>query len=625
MHDQKTLLENRLTRFVAEYLEPALYRSTAPVGSDLVAGAGRAGALRRGRRADASSRSQVGLPWGRRLVHYLDPRHGDGAARLAQRWQAAVGHPGRAGHRPGLHRPARLQRRGPGLGPDGHHQGHLPGQQPRPGRPGGTIDLYLEAAANPDVGGTRQLNGLRLFRPPPGRQGHRRRRPDLRAAALRPRSARPGGLGSARATSGRSRADARAAGERRAGRRSCTRSADARRRGPDDVAGTRGGGAGGAGRRAGRAGVAPAPTGSSPSATRTSTPPGSGRCARPSASAPGRSPTWSTLADEHPDFVFACSSAQQYAWIKEYYPELFERISELVAAGQFVPVGGMWVESDTNMPGGEAMARQFVAGKQFFLDEFGVETEEVWLPDSFGYSAALPQIVAASGSQWFLTQKISWNQTNKLPHHTFWWEGIDGTRVFTHFPPADTYNSDCPAGLAAGRRQYSEKGAANAVAAAVRVRRRRRRTHPGDDGGRAPGGRPRGFAEGADRHARRRSSPRRRRSTRTRRSGGASCTSSCTAAPHQPGPNQAGQPAQRAPAARGRAVGGHRGRADAATRTRTTSWTSCGSRCCCTSSTTSCRAARSPGCTTTPSATMRPSPRAEAVIEAALTALAGRG
>ena len=94
-----------------------------------------------------------------------------------------------------------------------------------------------------------------------------------------------------------------------------------------------------------------------------------------------------------PDFVFACSSAQQFAWMKEYYP----RSSSGSAGGwpgPVRPVGGMWVESDTNMPGGEAMARQFVAGKQFFLDEFGVETEEVWLPDSFGYSAALPQIVA---------------------------------------------------------------------------------------------------------------------------------------------------------------------------------------------------------------------------------------
>jgi alpha-mannosidase len=165
------------------------------------------------------------------------------------------------------------------------------------------------------------------------------------------------------------------------------------------------------------------------------------------------------LADADPTFKFACSSAQQYAWIKQYYPELFDKITEKVRVGQFVPVGGMWVESDTNMPGGEALARQFVAGKGFFLENFGIETEEVWLPDSFGYSAALPQIVRASGSRWFLTQKISWNQINTMPHHTFWWEGIDGSRVFTHFPPADTYGATLSgAELARAERQYREKG-----------------------------------------------------------------------------------------------------------------------------------------------------------------------
>ena len=162
---------------------------------------------------------------------------------------------------------------------------------------------------------------------------------------------------------------------------------------------------------------------------------------------------------DHPAFTFAASSAQQYAWLQQSHPELFARVRRHVAAGRFVPVGGMWVEADTNLPGGEALARQLVLGKQFFATELGVETEEVWLPDSFGYSAALPQIVAASGSRWFLTQKISWNQTNTMPHHTFAWEGIDGTRVFTHFPPADTYNSDVGAAdLARAERQYAEKG-----------------------------------------------------------------------------------------------------------------------------------------------------------------------
>ncbi|CAM2950470.1 alpha-mannosidase [Skermania piniformis] len=165
------------------------------------------------------------------------------------------------------------------------------------------------------------------------------------------------------------------------------------------------------------------------------------------------------LMDRYPDFRFACSSAQQFAWIKQHHPELFARIKLKVAAGQFIPVGGMWVEADTNMPGGEAMARQFVTGKRFFLDEFGIDTPECWLPDSFGYSAALPQIVTAAGSEYFLTQKISWNQTNKMPHHTFRWEGIDGTRVYTHFPPVDKYNSDLGGrDLAHAQRNYRDSG-----------------------------------------------------------------------------------------------------------------------------------------------------------------------
>lgn len=168
------------------------------------------------------------------------------------------------------------------------------------------------------------------------------------------------------------------------------------------------------------------------------------------------------LMDRDAGFVFAASSAQQYAWMKEHYPDLFERIRLRVAEGRFVPVGGMWVEADTNMPGGEALVRQFVAGKAFFMREFGVEPLEVWLPDSFGYSAAFPQIARAAGSRYFLTQKTSWNETNTMPHHTFSWEGIDGSRIFTHFPPVDTYNAVLSAEeLARAQRQYAEKGASN--------------------------------------------------------------------------------------------------------------------------------------------------------------------
>ncbi|MDT7682603.1 MAG: alpha-mannosidase [Pseudonocardiales bacterium] len=169
-----------------------------------------------------------------------------------------------------------------------------------------------------------------------------------------------------------------------------------------------------------------------------------------------------SLMDDDPGFVFAMSSAQQWAWMEQHRPDVWERMRKKVATGQFVPVGGMWVESDTNMPGGEALARQLVHGKRFWLDKLGVETNEVWLPDSFGYSAALPQLVRLSRSRWFLTQKISWSQFNKFPHHTFWWEGLDGTRVFTHFPPVDTYNSELSgAEMAHLVRNFADKGVAN--------------------------------------------------------------------------------------------------------------------------------------------------------------------
>ncbi|WP_051096100.1 alpha-mannosidase [Streptomyces sulphureus] len=170
------------------------------------------------------------------------------------------------------------------------------------------------------------------------------------------------------------------------------------------------------------------------------------------------------LSGRHPEFVFAASSAQQYAWLKETQPRLFERVRRAVAEGVIRPVGGMWVESDTNMPSGEALVRQFVLGKRFFAEEFGVESEEVWLPDSFGYTAALPQIARAAGARYFLTQKPSWNETNAMPHSSFHWEGIDGSRLFTHFPPAETYNSDLGAAdLARTERTYRQKGAARHV------------------------------------------------------------------------------------------------------------------------------------------------------------------
>jgi len=151
------------------------------------------------------------------------------------------------------------------------------------------------------------------------------------------------------------------------------------------------------------------------------------------------------LMDDVDDFVFAASSAQQYAWIERDYPELFDRIRARVADGRFVPVGGMWVESDTMMPGGEALARQLVQGTSYFRDRVGAASQLLWLPDSFGYCAQLPQLARLAGLRWFLGHKLAWNDTNTFPHHTFDWEGLDGSRVLTHFPPVGNYNSDLSA------------------------------------------------------------------------------------------------------------------------------------------------------------------------------------
>lgn len=144
---------------------------------------------------------------------------------------------------------------------------------------------------------------------------------------------------------------------------------------------------------------------------------------------------------DYPDYRFACSQAQQYAWVKEMAPGLYERIKAQVAAGRFIPAGGTWVEMDCNIPAGESLVRQFLYAQHFFRQEFGVTCRELWLPDAFGYSAQLPQIMRLAGIRYFLTTKLSWNQFNKLPANTFLWEGLDGTRVLTHFPPLDTYNA----------------------------------------------------------------------------------------------------------------------------------------------------------------------------------------
>ena len=148
------------------------------------------------------------------------------------------------------------------------------------------------------------------------------------------------------------------------------------------------------------------------------------------------------LMDEYPEHRFACSQAVHYEWMRDSRAELWERIREKVAAGQFVPVGGSWVEPDCNLPSGEALLRHFLHGQRFFERELGVRCREFWSPDAFGYSGQLPQLLRHVGIRRFLTQKLSWNRFNKPDQHTFVWEGVDGSQVLGHFPPADTYSSD---------------------------------------------------------------------------------------------------------------------------------------------------------------------------------------
>jgi alpha-mannosidase len=140
------------------------------------------------------------------------------------------------------------------------------------------------------------------------------------------------------------------------------------------------------------------------------------------------------LMREYPDFTFTMSSARAYAWMEEKYPEMFKEIQQRVKEGRWEIVGGMWVEPDLNMPGGESLVRQILTGKRYFQQKFGVDVKIGWNPDSFGYSWQLPQIYKKSGMEYFVTQKIYWNDTTKFPYKLFWWESPDGSRLLTYIP-----------------------------------------------------------------------------------------------------------------------------------------------------------------------------------------------
>lgn len=155
--------------------------------------------------------------------------------------------------------------------------------------------------------------------------------------------------------------------------------------------------------------------------------------------------SWSNqcdLMDRYPELNFACSQAQQYKWVKELYPYVFDRVKKKVSEGRFHPIGGSWVEHDTNMPSGESLVRQFLYGQRFYESNFGSRCQTFWLPDTFGYSSQLPQLCRLAGMNRFLTQKLSWNNINKFPHTTFNWVALDGSQVICHMPPAETYTAE---------------------------------------------------------------------------------------------------------------------------------------------------------------------------------------
>ncbi len=146
-------------------------------------------------------------------------------------------------------------------------------------------------------------------------------------------------------------------------------------------------------------------------------------------------------SERYKNYLFGVSQPQMLEWIRDEHPELYKGMKELYENGRLELQGGFWVESDTNVPSGESLVRQMLYGKRFFKEEFGYEQEMLWIPDVFGYTAQLPQIMAKSGVKYFLTIKMSWNAVNLFPYSTFNWKGLDGSTILTHMPPEGNYNS----------------------------------------------------------------------------------------------------------------------------------------------------------------------------------------
>ncbi|HYP72787.1 MAG TPA: alpha-mannosidase, partial [Microbacterium sp.] len=171
--------------------------------------------------------------------------------------------------------------------------------------------------------------------------------------------------------------------------------------------------------------------------------------------------------EAEPDFRYGTSQPQQLQWMKDEQPALFARLRAAVAAGRIEPQGAFWVEPDTNLPSGESLIRQALHGRRFWEEELGVAPDGLrvcWLPDTFGYSGNLPQILRGTGMEYFQTIKLAWNKVTTFPYRTFRWEGIDGSQVLVHMPPEGDYNSRGAAdGLLTGIRQYPERDLGTAL------------------------------------------------------------------------------------------------------------------------------------------------------------------
>ena len=537
MHDERLLLEGRLNRFVRDHLEPAIYQASAPLALTAWRVPGEPVPF-----ADAARQNFTpidigaawGEPWSTLWIHAVGKVPADWLDVAASKPEVVVDLGFTAG--------AGFQAEALAYRPDGSDdQGRLAASTTTSrSRRREPVDFYLEAAANPDVGNTG-------FRPTPNG--------DPATAVETPlyviKQARPGCCTNVQVWE--LRADIWTLSglmhelpmDSSGGPRSCARcneqstsltrttSPGPRRPPGPELAEVLSRPASASAHRLVAVGHAHIDSRLAVAG------PGDDPQVRPDLLQRGR-----RSMDADPTFVFACSSAQQYAWMKEYYPELFERITREGAAPASscrsaacgssptptCPAARRWPASSS--PASASSSRSSASRPR----RCGCRTP----------SATPPRCRRSSrraGIRWFLTQKISWNQINTMPHHTFWWEGIDGTRVFTHFPPVGhlQLRPRPAASWPAPNGNYREQGRGTISLVPFGYGDGGGGPDPGDAGRRAPLGRPGGLADGADRLAGRLLQPRPRPSTRTRRSGAARCTWSCTAAPTpaRPGPSRA--------------------------------------------------------------------------------------